>query len=225
MRDVDIAWFAGIFEGEGCFSIEKNGNTNLTVNMTDLDVIQKIKTLFPKYHNVKPIQPRPAKGYTNQPKVRYTWRVGDPVEVAKITEMILPWLGERRSERAREVLNHLAIRPGIGGYQRAKTHCPQDHEYTVENTIYKGGKKRYRRCRTCAKVSWTAANAKKPRREPQPATAACNICGKDFEYMLGGTAGARRRTLCSDGCRLESQRRAARECQRRIRALARSALA
>lgn len=125
MHDVDVAWFAGIFEGEGCFSIERNGNVKLTIGMTDPDIIARIKMLFPKCHNVQPIQPRPARAGYGTPKVRYTWRVGDPVEVRRITEMILPWLGERRSAKARAVLEHLANRPGGGSYQRNKTHCAQ----------------------------------------------------------------------------------------------------
>jgi hypothetical protein len=40
------------------------------------------------------------------------------------------------------------IRRGeTGKWQRDKTHCPQGHEYTEENTRLKGGK--YRVCRTC----------------------------------------------------------------------------
>lgn len=39
---------------------------------------------------------------------------------------------------------------GVGGANRAKTHCPHNHEYTPENTYYeKRGKRRVRRCRAC----------------------------------------------------------------------------
>lgn len=37
---------------------------------------------------------------------------------------------------------------GGGGRQRAKTHCPHGHEYTLENTIVYPSDGR-RRCRTC----------------------------------------------------------------------------
>ena len=39
-----------------------------------------------------------------------------------------------------------------GGFQKSKTHCPQGHEYTSENTSLRKGKREglYRRdCRTC----------------------------------------------------------------------------
>jgi len=160
MRETDIAWFSGLFEGEGCFSIEKNGGVKLTIGMTDLDIIERVNALFPKHQNMQPIQPKPAKAGYGIPKIRHTWRVSDPAEVQRITELMLPWLGERRAAAARGVLAHLATRPGMGGYQRAKTHCPKEHEYTPENTIYRGGAKRYRVCKTCAQVWWTTQNAK-----------------------------------------------------------------
>lgn len=51
------------------------------------------------------------------------------------------------------------IRRGTQGeWAKAKTHCPQGHEYTPENTIqnpWKDGK-RYRRCKTCARESQRA---------------------------------------------------------------------
>jgi hypothetical protein len=134
--------------------------------------------------------------------MRYTWRVSDPDEARRITEMILPWLGERRSAKAQEVLEHLRTRPGMGGYQRAKTHCPKGHEYTPENTIYKGGENKYRTCRTCAKVWWTAQNAKKEPGAPRIETSSCRVCGKTFSFQVK----TRHPTSCSDECRKEARR-------------------
>lgn len=34
----------------------------------------------------------------------------------------------------------------------SKTHCPQGHEYTPENTCMHGPQRRWRRCRTCARA-------------------------------------------------------------------------
>lgn len=160
MDVADIAWFAGIFEGEGCFSIEKNGNTRITVAMCDEDIIDRIKVMFPTHQNKSPIQPKPREPGGNMPKVRYTWCVSDPDEVKRITELMLPWLGKRRTARANEVLHHLANRPGNGSFHRNKTHCPQGHEYTPENTAYKYKDKPYRTCRTCQKIWWTTRNQK-----------------------------------------------------------------
>ena len=42
-----------------------------------------------------------------------------------------------------------------GSRQKAKTHCPQRHEYTVENTYVYNGK---RSCRACHRAQVFAAN-------------------------------------------------------------------
>lgn len=60
----------------------------------------------------------------------------------------------RRCVRVREELRganrkrqrHLTA-PGTGSWQKAKTHCPKGHEYTLQNTWLQGG--RFRRCKTC----------------------------------------------------------------------------
>lgn len=49
---------------------------------------------------------------------------------------------------------------GFGSYQRNKTHCPQGHEYTPENTYVRPGRPG-RNCRTCMKEAQKAYNAKR----------------------------------------------------------------
>jgi hypothetical protein len=146
MNELDIAWLAGLFEGEGCMSIAKNGGTRITIGMTDLDVIERVCSLIPPT-KIQVVQPKPVRDYYSTPKPRYTWRISDPVTVRSTLELLLPWFGERRAAKAREVLAHLDSRPGIGGHFRNKTHCAQGHEYTPENTYLRpsGG----RHCRAC----------------------------------------------------------------------------
>lgn len=158
MDTVDIAWFAGIFEGEGCFTIEKNGNTRLIVGMCDKDIIDRIKAMFPIHQNKAPVQPKPVQPRYNQPKIRYTWCVSDPGEVKRITELILPWLGERRTAKANEVLKSLATRRERDK-RTNKTHCRQGHELTPDNIkVRREGDRTYQACKTCWKVWYTAAN-------------------------------------------------------------------
>jgi hypothetical protein len=159
LTDTQIAWFAGLFEGEGSLHIEKNGNTKLSLSSTDPDIIEKCKELFPKCQNVKPQQPKPVRDSYNIPKIKYTWRVSHPDEVRRIINLILPWLGQRRTAKALQLLAHLDARP-LEHYQRRKTHCPKGHEYSPENTIYKGERK-YRVCVECYRNWGKASTAKR----------------------------------------------------------------
>ena len=47
MKKTDIAWLAGLFEGERCISIERNGGTRLTIGMCDRDIIDRVDDLYP----------------------------------------------------------------------------------------------------------------------------------------------------------------------------------
>jgi hypothetical protein len=147
-----LAWFAGIFEGEGNMFIAKNGGTRLSIRMTDLDVIERVNALFPSI-KIQVVVPKPVKAGYSQPKTQYAWRISKPDEVRRIITLMLPWLGERRTAKAREVLAHLDTRPGMGGPQRSRTHCAQGHEYTPENTYIRPGTT-HRHCRTC-RTEWS----------------------------------------------------------------------
>lgn len=163
----DVAWLAGLFEGEGNIYIARNGGTRLTIRMTDRDVIERVDSLFP-CTGIQIVHPKPAKAGYAQPATQYGWRVSDPAGVREILELLLPWFGQRRAAKAREVLAHLESRPGIGGHNRMKTHCAQGHEYTADNTYTRPGTD-HRHCRTC-RDGWAREyreRAKKPARQAQ----------------------------------------------------------
>jgi hypothetical protein len=54
--------------------------------------------------------------------------------------------GAERQRRYRERQSEMNPGLGKGGPQKLRTHCPQGHEYTDENTIREGNR---RRCRSC----------------------------------------------------------------------------
>lgn len=50
-------------------------------------------------------------------------------------------------------------RGAVGGHNKAKTHCPQGHEYTPENTYIDNKNRRY--CVACRKAHSDASNARR----------------------------------------------------------------
>jgi hypothetical protein len=60
-------------------------------------------------------------------------------------------------QRAYRERNGLVSGVGRGGYQKLRTHCPQGHPYSAENTIHEGNR---RKCRTCVKNRRDARRAK-----------------------------------------------------------------
>jgi hypothetical protein len=103
LDSLDVAWFAGLFEGDGSFGyggVEKQ-RLYLGVQLTDLDVLMRIekniggKVTGPYFkatgHNVKPM---------------YSWGLNVQSEVWSLVDKIYPFLGARR----RQVVDAALIR-------------------------------------------------------------------------------------------------------------------
>lgn len=87
---VDIAWAAGLFEGEGCVHVAKrDGRINLSMQMTDLDVLEKFCRIVGGH------EPRPvARPGNNKPVWR--WTASSDAYVVRFRDVIGPHLGARR---------------------------------------------------------------------------------------------------------------------------------
>jgi len=94
------AWLAGILEGEGSF-ISK-GRPRIQVAMTDQDIITRLAELtgVGRVHQVRRQRPHH--------KDAWLWAVSRPVHVEHIIRLVLPWLGQRRTVAAKEVLSQIA---------------------------------------------------------------------------------------------------------------------
>ena len=110
VKELQIAWAAGIIEGEGCFSLNKNGYGSeygrISVKMTDEDIINRLQQVFNAGHVHEVTAPSHVdRGF----KRAWTWEVGKSCDVERIVEDIFPYLGERRqiaahhAHRAREL--------------------------------------------------------------------------------------------------------------------------
>ena len=98
----NVAWAAGIFEGEGTFT--RNGRTgkkwaaNACVRMTDEDVVRRFAAVMGFGSVTGPLMDH------GSPKPYWSWRVGSKEHFQATVAMFWPRLGVRRRARAKELL-------------------------------------------------------------------------------------------------------------------------
>lgn len=94
-RREDIAWAAGIFEGEGSTGTYTSAGIRACVDMTDEDVVRKFARIVRLgsvvWHDKKRV------GW----KDSWRWQVHGYEKVQALMAMFWPWLGERRKEQVR----------------------------------------------------------------------------------------------------------------------------
>lgn len=103
-NSVDIAWVAGLIEGEGCMGkytyTRPSGDytkTILQVEMKDRDILEKLHRIT-GYGTINYKKARPPSEET------WVWSVTRAVHVKEILTAILPHMGERRTKKIQEVL-------------------------------------------------------------------------------------------------------------------------
>lgn len=103
----DVAWAAGLFEGEGWLTILNSngqggvGYPRLGIAMTDKDIIDRWYRVFPFGRRWEGLTSKRSKA---GPKPYYFVQVGNQEEIQAILAMLWPWLGERRRAKARLAL-------------------------------------------------------------------------------------------------------------------------
>lgn len=106
---IEIAWAAGLFEGEGCITMRtKNwsskgyGQARLKLVMTDEDVVRKFSAII-GIGTVRESDREVKRGY----KMQWEWCIGSRAGVSAVLELLYPYLGQRRRNRADEILHHI----------------------------------------------------------------------------------------------------------------------
>jgi hypothetical protein len=145
LNPIDVAWFAGLFEGEGCIHRPNSTVCHISIRMTDRDIVERAEALFPMPNGIRCYKQNGGLGT----KPLYEWNIARHAEVVRILGLILPYLGTRRTGRALALMEYIANRPGQGSFERNKTHCPKGHEYTPENTYRSPCGRGGRMCRIC----------------------------------------------------------------------------
>lgn len=143
---VDVAWAAGLFEGEGCATISTGGQRQprVSVQMTDEDVVRRFHSIV-ACGNVRRYHYPPR-------RLAWQWSVQGGADVLHVLGMLYPHLGARRQERAVEVIERAAKIGEEDGY------CKRGHDLSDARHLYLHLKSGKRHCRTCrsenAKRRW-----------------------------------------------------------------------
>ena len=97
--ELEIAWAAGLFEGEGCISHSTKNQPRLYIGMTDKDIIER----FVEIVDCGKITTRIRKDPKH--KAQWIWQIQKASEVCRILTMFLPYLGQRRAYKALNALD------------------------------------------------------------------------------------------------------------------------
>lgn len=118
----DLAWAAGLFEGEGTFSTRSGRNggkrdRGLTakIKMADEDVVRKFYSIVTVGNLTGPY---PSDGIGT--KSLWVWQTGSFEGVQAVIAMLWPWLHSRRKARAKELLIRYYSVEGIRGRKSKK---------------------------------------------------------------------------------------------------------
>ena len=118
MSEVEVAWVAGLLEGEGSFQLSdkratSRRTTTVRCSMTDLDIIERLAGMV----NGGPVNPD---GYNNDrrespvgaPYKRiYAWQMSRARDVYSLLTLIKPYMGERRTQQIQVLLDYFEQTP------------------------------------------------------------------------------------------------------------------
>lgn len=103
LSDTEVAWLAGLLEGEGCFLIERSRSARgrdkvrLALRMTDKDVIERAACLMQR----EVIEVEVSKN----PLHKDTFRVRlNGVAALEVMRLVRPHMGQRRGAKIDEIL-------------------------------------------------------------------------------------------------------------------------
>jgi intein/homing endonuclease len=135
----DIAWFAGLFEGEGTIVLPSaNNSTSMAIFMTDRDVLERIHEITGTGSVRGPYYDK--RGSNRKPI--YKWATNKHADVVRLLLAIYPLMGERRRSRIADATNRLT--DFHRGNLLKKNQCKKGHIGRMRPTS-KGG----RMCQEC----------------------------------------------------------------------------
>lgn len=149
MTTAEMAWAAGLFEGEGCISVggqKRRSGGCLIIRMTDLDSLERFMSIVSVGRIRGPIAPTKANH-----KPSWEWRVGTWAEVERLLLEFKPWLGARRNAKADELL----ARPVTPRVSQLKDQCRRGHMLRGDGAdvrVFKQNGRTHHQCRPCRRI-------------------------------------------------------------------------
>lgn len=148
MNKSELAWCAGFFDGEGWISTTMD-YPRIEVAQVHVEPLERLQQAL----NVGVIS-GPHKQTNPNSQDYYAWNVNGFERCQYVICCLWPYLcsikkgdAKRQMLRSRGAnLKKSRLKEGAPRPSE-RTHCPADHEYTVENTYYSKDNKRH--CRTC----------------------------------------------------------------------------
>lgn len=122
MTVTEIAWLAGLLEGEGCFQLRKSGGYKgsicIALQMTDKDTVEKAsKLLKGTFYG-----PHGPYGVSKLP----TWQtMVFGKRAAEIMMSVFVFLGARRQQKVKELLDYWKTQPVMRAGRMALCHPDQ----------------------------------------------------------------------------------------------------
>lgn len=97
--EIEIAWAAGLFEGEGCATMSSHGGRtpHLLLCSTDEDVVLRFRRIVGEGNVYRRERPHGR-------KTTYQWSTAKKAGIERILFSFMPYLGKRRAFRAKELL-------------------------------------------------------------------------------------------------------------------------
>jgi hypothetical protein len=156
-READIAYAAGLFEGEGSVHVPRvSGAVRMTMTQTDLEPLERLVEILGGYIRGPYVR---ASRPTNKPWFR--WQLSGWDAVDELYVELEPWLSPRRRGQFEASLSHpRRARGGPGGHNAAKSHCAWGHPFDEVNTYITPTAERV--CKTCRRDRARAKRAKDP---------------------------------------------------------------
>jgi hypothetical protein len=134
----NLAWAAGLFEGEGCIAI-KPGTVQLQLGMSDEDVVRRFWKVVGMGKVYGPYQDKRKATH----KLMWTWSVSGSQMSQALLAAMWSFLGARRRGRAAEAIASCAARrPKLS----EKRSCLRGHPLDEANIYRLGGR---RICKEC----------------------------------------------------------------------------